>query len=83
MRNLVAAGLAGILALSLATPVLARTEAKTETAAVAQVQGGGAATSGKAEERKVCRQLQMTGTRMKNQRVCHTKAEWQKIEAEY
>lgn len=75
MRLIEIAGLAAALALTASPALAAKTVAKDE--AVAE-QGASTAASG---ERKICKRLQMTGTRMKNDRVCLTKAEWKEVDA--
>jgi uncharacterized membrane protein len=76
MRTFIASGAAAALALLLATPALARTDSKAE--AGTEQSGSGAATA--ADERKVCKVLEMTGARTKNKRVCLTREEWRKID---
>ena len=74
MRFTTVAGLAAALALT-ATPALAaKTSAKDQ--AIGQEAGGSAESS----ERKICKRLENTGTRMKNDRVCLTKSDWRKLE---
>ncbi len=77
MRTFIASGAAAALALLLATPALARTDSKAE--AGTEQSGSGAATAA-ADERKVCKVLEMTGARTKNKRVCLTREEWRKID---
>jgi hypothetical protein len=72
MRSITFTGLAAALALSTAPAAAAKTSAKDQTL----VQESAAA----AGDRKICRRLQNTGTRLRNDRVCLTKAEWKKIE---
>lgn len=79
MRTFIASGLAAALVLSLATPALARTDAKTETATAEQGASGSTATAAP-QGRKICRVIEMTGARTRNKRVCLTRAEWQKVE---
>jgi hypothetical protein len=72
MRWITFTGLAAALVLSAAPAAAAKTSAKDQTL----VQESAAA----AGDRKICRRLQNTGTRLRNDRVCLTKAEWKKIE---
>ena len=74
MRMLNVTGLAAVLIWS-AAPAIAMKTAKEQP--VADESGGATATS----ERKICRQLQHTGTRLKNERVCLPKADWKKVDA--
>lgn len=73
MRSITFTGLAAALALSTAPAAAAKTSAKDQTL----VQESAAAAAG---DRKICRRLQNTGTRLRSDRVCLTKAEWKKIE---
>ena len=73
MRKITVASLAAALVLS-ATPALA---AKTNAKDQAATEESGGATG---SERKVCKRLENSGTRMKNDRVCLTRAEWRKVE---
>ena len=74
MRLITVSGLAAALILSTAPAVAAKTSAKDQT--VVEEAGATAA----AAERKVCKRLENTGTRMKNDRVCLTKEEWRKLD---
>ena len=75
MRFITVAGLAAALALT-ATPAFAAAKTSAKDQAGAQ-EAGGSVESG---ERKICKRLEQTGTRMKNERVCLTKADWRKVE---
>jgi len=72
MRLITVSGLALSLALS-AAPAFAAKAAKDQSVAE---ESASAATA----ERKVCKRLENTGTRMKNDRVCLTKEEWRKLD---
>jgi predicted transglutaminase-like cysteine proteinase len=74
MRLITVTGLAAALALSATPAFAAKTSAKDQT--VAQESGA----SAEAGEKKICKRLENSGTRMKNDRVCLTKAEWRKVE---
>ena len=74
MRFITVAGLAAALAVTATPAFAAKTSAKDQ--AVVQ-EAGGSAESG---ERKICKRMENTGTRMKNDRVCLTKADWRKLE---
>jgi hypothetical protein len=74
MRLITVSGLALSLALSAAPAFAAKNSAKDQTAA--EETGASAA----AAERKICRRLENSGTRMKNDRVCLTKEEWRKLD---
>jgi Spy/CpxP family protein refolding chaperone len=74
MRLITAAGFAAALALSASPALAAKTSAKDQTLAQ---EGGSAA---EASERKICKRMENTGTRMKNDRVCLTKSEWRKLD---
>ncbi len=70
---------AALLSASLAaTPALAARAGAAKQAG--QEETSGAAAGIAAQERKICKRLDSTGTRMDNQRVCMTKAEWRKAE---
>ena len=73
MRLITVSGLALSLALSAAPAFAAKNSAKDQTA---EETGASAA----AAERKICRRLENSGTRMKNDRVCLTKEEWRKLD---
>lgn len=49
-------------------------------AATGSEQAKGAKAKGAKAERKICRNLETTGSRMAK-RACHTKAEWKKLDA--
>ncbi len=70
---------AAALAMAAGTPALAAKDQNKQ--ALASDQGGGAGVEAKGE-RKICRYIDATESRMKRERLCHTKAEWQKIEDE-
>lgn len=65
-----------IIAVALATSAAAPAAAKTNAGANAQNE---AAESGAAEEKKICKKLPVTGTRMEK-RTCLTKEQWKKAE---
>lgn len=74
MRIISTAALAAVLVVS--TPAFAQNSSQAATAATASAaQPSKAAT----EEKKVCRRLETSGTRMA-ERVCLTKDEWKKVE---
>ena len=73
MRLITVSGLVVALALSAAPAFAAKSSAKDQT--IAEDAGTTAAA-----ERKVCKRLENTGTRMKNDRVCLTKDEWRKLD---
>ena len=56
------------------TPVQAKQNVQRE--AVASQSGGSASQA----EKKICKRLEVTGSRMAKARFCHTAAEWKKIE---
>ncbi|CAA9518345.1 MAG: hypothetical protein AVDCRST_MAG62-958 [uncultured Sphingomonas sp.] len=56
------------------TPVHAKQNVQREVAA-----GQGGAAADKADK-KICRRLELTGSRMAKTRFCHTAEEWKKIE---
>ena len=66
--------LAGPLLLA-STPVQAKQNVQREAVAT---QGGAATTKA---EKKICRRLEVTGSRISKARFCHTAEEWKKIEA--
>ena len=76
MRLITVTGLVAALALSATPAFAAKTNAKDQT--VAQELGSSADTA----ERKICKRLENSGTRMKNDRICLTKAEWRKVDDE-
>ncbi len=67
---------AAALALSAGTPALA---AKSQSQQVAASEAGG---GGGEKARKICRTFKNTVSRMKAEKVCLTRAEWKKVEAE-
>ncbi len=68
----------GASLLALAIPAQAEEKsAEATTKAESNAEGGKAA--GK-DEKLICKQLAMTGTRIKSLRACHTKADWKKLE---
>jgi Ni/Co efflux regulator RcnB len=64
-------------ALAAAPAAAARTAAANQAGQEATSQASGAA----AKERKVCKRLENSGTRLRADRVCLTSAEWRKLEA--
>lgn len=74
MRLITVSGLAAALILSAAPAFAAKTSAKDQTIA----EEAGVTTA--AAERKICKRLENSGTRMKNDRVCLTKEEWRKLD---
>ena len=56
------------------TPVQAKQNVQREAVAS---EGGAAASKG---EKKICRRMELTGSRIAKARFCHTAAEWKKIE---
>ena len=74
MRFITVTGLAAAIALTATPAFAAKTSAKDQ--AIAQEAGS----STESSERKICKRLENTGTRMKHDRVCLTKADWRKLE---
>jgi hypothetical protein len=66
-----------VLAMVAGTPAFAAKSNQDEQAIAAS--DGGSGVSAKAE-RKTCRYIDNTESRMKRQRLCYTKAEWRKFE---
>ncbi|HEX8448618.1 MAG TPA: hypothetical protein VF652_03405 [Allosphingosinicella sp.] len=72
---------AAALAMASGSPAFAaKTQGQQQLAASDQA-GGGAGVESKAE-RKICRLIDSTESRMKRQRLCFTKAEWKKFDDE-
>ncbi len=82
MRFTALIGLAAALAMSTATAATAAEAAKAGAKEQVSAEAGGTSTVAAPQERKICKTVETTGTRMKSNRVCLTKAEWQKVEAE-
>ena len=74
MRIIPTAAMAAILILS--TPTFAQNSSQAATAATASAAQPSKAA---AEEKKVCKRLETSGTRMA-ERVCLTKDEWKRVE---
>jgi hypothetical protein len=70
---------AAALAMVAGTPAFA---AKSQNERQHAVASDAAATGGEAKARKICRTFKNTISRMKAERVCLTRAEWKKVEAE-
>ena len=70
---------AAALAMVAGTPAFAAKNQNPQ--ALASEQGGGAGVDAKGE-RKVCRYVEKTQSRMGRQRLCLTKDEWRKVEEE-
>ena len=71
---------AAALALAAGTPAVAAKSQNQNQQAMASDSNGGA---GEAKEaRKICRTFRNTVSRMKAEKLCLTKAEWKKFEAE-
>jgi len=68
---------AAALALVAGTPAFAAKEQNERQHAVASDSAGG-----EAKARKICRTFRNTVSRMKAEKVCLTRAEWKKVEAE-
>jgi hypothetical protein len=66
-------------ALLIAVPAAARTGVPTQTASAQVTQVAEA--KAPADEKKICKRLAVSGTRMAD-RVCLTKEEWKKVEEE-
>ncbi len=64
------------LAMAAGTPAFA---AKSQSRLLAAAESGG---GGEAAPRKICRRFKNTVSRMKAEKVCLTRAEWKKFEAE-
>jgi hypothetical protein len=83
MRTFIASGLAAALAFSLAAPATAMADVtagtKTEAAAATDQSGTSAGSTAAVQERKICRNLEMTGARTRTKRVCLTSAQWRKV----
>ena len=67
------------LAMVAGTPAFA---AKNQNQQVAAADSGGGGAVKAKEDRKICRLIDSTESRMKRQRLCYTKAEWRKFEDE-
>lgn len=67
------------LAMVAGTPAFAAKNQNQNQQAVESDQGGGA---GVAKDKKICRAFKNTISRMKREKLCLTKAEWKKFEAE-
>ena len=65
------------LALVAGTPAFAAKSQGQSQQAIASDSGGGGAT-----EKKICRTFKNTVSRMKAEKVCLTRAEWKKVDAE-
>ena len=74
MRLITVTGLAAALAFTATPAFAAKARAKDEAVAP---EAGGSAENG---DRKICKRLENTGTRMKSERVCLTKSEWKQVE---
>ncbi|HEX8513517.1 MAG TPA: hypothetical protein VF688_10485 [Allosphingosinicella sp.] len=72
---------AAALAMAAGSPALAAKSQNQNRQAVASDSGGGAGVEAKGE-RKICRFIDASESRMKRERVCLTKAEWRKVEDE-
>ncbi|HEX8307209.1 MAG TPA: hypothetical protein VF645_02180 [Allosphingosinicella sp.] len=69
---------AAALAMAAATPAFAAKE-QGQRLAASDSGGGGAGVNAKGE-RKICKFMDATESRMKRERLCFTKAEWRKFE---
>jgi hypothetical protein len=71
---------AAALALAAGTPAFAAKN-QNQPRALASDSGGGAGVDSKAE-RKICKFIDATESRMKRERLCFTKADWKKFDEE-
>jgi hypothetical protein len=67
------------LAMVAGTPSFAAKSPSQNQQVAASDSGGGAGVKA-ADERKICRFIDNTESRMKRQRLCYTKAEWKKFD---
>jgi hypothetical protein len=70
---------AAALAMAAGTPALAAKNQGQQQLAASDSSDGGAGVEAKGE-RRICRLIDSTESRMKRQRLCFTKAEWRKFE---
>jgi hypothetical protein len=70
---------AAALAMAAGTPALAAKSQNQNRQVAASDSGGGAGVKAK-EERKICRFIDATESRMKRERLCFTRAEWKKFD---
>jgi hypothetical protein len=70
---------AAALATLAGTPAFAAKTQGQQQLAVSDPDGGGAGVKAK-DERKICRFVDATESRMKRERLCFTRAEWKKID---
>jgi hypothetical protein len=74
----IGASLVGISLLALAVPAQAQDASPEVATKIASATEGGKA-AGK-NEKLICKRLEMSGTRMKSLRACHSKADWKKLD---
>jgi hypothetical protein len=67
------------LAMVAGTPAFAAKSPNQNQQVAAADAGGGAGVKAK-DERKICRFIDATESRMKRERLCYTKAQWQKFD---